>query len=408
MALRLDSGVKGIEIDNRRRDRVKGRLWLAGRDLPIELLLAGNCLRDIAGYRVILERNGAEPEKSADMLAGTQTGIAGDITASRKVKVPACSPLEACHLEEKGKHIPLRTENCLYMEWFSEANGRVVVESTAFRVKEMSAGEWRMTASDEEAQLDRNREALREWIGRFLPSSEFMEMDEDEWHEDDDYPVEEDDEPMDEFEWKKSLEESDALTEKFSALFEKYAGNPEREKLIVREMGWEWLDDALDAEERGVIEKDEEYIEETAHPEPNPVTEGVDWIRTKRGRITHPLTNRAFHVAMAMWHSCRNRGLLGPGGDRDLRDMIFEAQTLSAKLAGALDHLAYDTGPEGGFVVASLKRALRYLERSLALSRVVAEKKILASEELRKFQTDLFGLRETMLELMDRFRNRIS
>ena len=52
--------------------------------------------------------------------------------------------------------------------------------------------------------------------------------------------------------------------------------------------------------------------------------------------------------------------------DEDLHEMIFKAQTLSAKLAGALDSLAYDEDADGGFVVACLKRALQFFQAAIA------------------------------------------
>jgi len=70
--------------------------------------------------------------------------------------------------------------------------------------------------------------------------------------------------------------------------------------------------------------------------------------------------------------------------------MIFEFQTTGAKLAGALNSLAYDEEGErdGGFVVAALKRALNYLHKSIAASERVIQKNLLSSERMDSFRSD--------------------
>ena len=87
MAWRIDEQVVRGEIDNRTRGRVTGRIWLLGRDEPVELDLQGNPWRDLAGH--VLRFNNPEPVP-ADLhgLVSRQEGVTGDITASRKVKVP--------------------------------------------------------------------------------------------------------------------------------------------------------------------------------------------------------------------------------------------------------------------------------------------------------------------------------
>jgi hypothetical protein len=111
---------------------------------------------------------------------------------------------------------------------------------------------------------------------------------------------------------------------------------------------------------------------------------------------------------MSMWHFCDSANLLGENSDTDLHEMIFEFQTAGAKIAGALDGLAYDEDDarDGGFVVAALKRALNYLHRSIAAAEKVAERNLLARERLDRFRADLFDIREEMLRLMQHFRQK--
>ena len=87
MAWRIDEFLVRGEIDNRVRGRVVGRLWFAGRAGAVELELDGNAWRDVAGRRLVFVNPQSKPGIS-EGLRGKQTGVVGDITASREVKVP--------------------------------------------------------------------------------------------------------------------------------------------------------------------------------------------------------------------------------------------------------------------------------------------------------------------------------
>jgi hypothetical protein len=90
MAWRIDESVIRGEIDNRTRDRVTGRIWFAGLAEPVELALEGNAWRDLAGRRLEFVNPVAvkPPLSAAAGFAQRQSGVIGDCTASRKVKVP--------------------------------------------------------------------------------------------------------------------------------------------------------------------------------------------------------------------------------------------------------------------------------------------------------------------------------
>jgi hypothetical protein len=312
------------------------------------------------------------------------------MTASRKVKVLECSLEDARGLREAGKNIPTRLSNSLYLELFDEVNGRVVIESADYTIDCDADPAWAMSKDQDVKQAEANRLAIREYMRRLDKAREAR------WDESE--PFEE--RPMDEFEWEKQLRESDELADKHMELWEKYLEHPDRDRIIAREMGWTWLDDALDADERGAFNEEKYRPEDIPPLEPNPMTEGRDWIRTEHGRVKHPLSHRAFEVAMAMWHHCKALGLIGDEGDKGVHQMVFEAQTLGAKLAGALDHLAYNDTPDRGFIVAKLKRALKYLQRALRVSDKIRRRKLLEETELDRFRSELFQIREEMLSLM--------
>ena len=394
MAWRIQQRVLRGEIDNRERGRIKGRIWLDGRDEPITLDLSGNCRRDLAGCLVKFENPLAKSAADEDVdLANAQSGVVDEITASRKVRVFDVPMEEPLRLTRDGKVPPEHMANSLYIEWFSQANGRVVIESTDYTI-DVSAPAWTLSRKEEQEQIAASHQAIRDWLDRI------------EQRKTDEEPVEFDpdsEKPLDEFGYERFMRESDARTDKYMKLLEKYEGHPDQEKIVAREMGWTWLEEALEADERGALPPREEI--DVARLEPNLLTEGVDWIRDESGRIRHPLTKRAFESAMAMWHFCNDRGLLGENGDSDLREMIFQFQTAGAKIAGALNSLAYDEDlRDGGFIVAALKRALNYLHRSVSAAEKVTNKNLLDSERLNSFRADLFEVREEILRLMQRFR----
>ena len=397
MALRLNKSIVKGEINNSVPGRVTGKLWLLGLARPVELDLVGNARRDIAGCQIKFENTSPEPQGSTRFLRRVQKGKVGECTASRKVKVLDCSLDKARELRADEQPVPIKLSNALYLEWFSDADGRVVVESTEFIINALGdEPTWRMDSDQDTLQKNENRLTIREYIRK---KDEELEEAWDDADDDDVFSR------MDEFEWEKELKESEARTDKYSELLETYWEHPERDRIIAREMGWEWLDDALDAEQRGAFEEGRMEYEDVPDLDPNPATEGKDWIRTDEGDIRHPLAHRAFGHSMWMWHYCDDRKLLKEGTPEVIHEMVFEAQTLSAKLAGALNGLCFREEPDGGFVVACLKRALKFLERSLAASEKVLKLKLLDKKSVDEFRGGLFEIREKMLHLMKYYRS---
>jgi hypothetical protein len=384
MARRLNRSIVRMEIDNRQRGRVTGTIWLLNRPDPVKLSLSGNCLPDMAGCLMCFENPSPVPADDTG-LAPLQLGCAGDMTASRKVimtKDPSGMPTP----EERKNP---RTGNSVYIEWFSNSQGRIVIESAHYIVS-LKESSWVMTREEGNAQAEANQQVMLDWAAS-LGGDGGMSI-----HR-----------HMDEFEWEKSLKESDALTDRFSELMDKYIDHPDRDRLIAAEMGWTWLEEALDSREMDDLPDFSESSEDIPPPaEPDPTTEGIDWVRGEGGRITHPLTERAFQAAMAMWRHAKSLGLLGNEPDEDVHAMIFEAQTLSVKLAGSLDGLARDRDVEGGFVVACLKRALQYVNGAFRASQTVAAKGLISNNRLESFRQELFAIREEMLRLMAQYRQK--
>ena len=223
----------------------------------------------------------------------------------------------------------------------------------------------------------------------------------------------------DEFDYEKFMRECDARTDKYAELMDKYRGHPDRERLIAQEMGWAWLEEALDAQEQGTGEsggsrqnsKDFQPTAEAFDPPknvpdlgPDPATEGVDWVRKEDGYVCHPLSFRALEGSIRLWDKFEELGL-DNSEDEDLCGLLGEYQTTSAKLAGALDGLAYGRRlSEGAFIVACLKRALSHLHTAQAALENVTKKGLLPAELLASTRGEFFALREEILRLMTEFR----
>lgn len=403
MAWRIHDSVLRGEIDNRERGIVRGKIWLHGIGEPVTLELKGNACRDLAGCLLTFENRKETYSIGEGRLAQLQRGTVGDLTASRKVRV-LDMPFEEAYMRKKKKlPVPEHTANSVYLEWFSELNGRVVIESADYEVK-ISPPAWKLTPEDEEKRQKEAAEGFSDFIQKLDEALEAQK------HEP---PVEKE---WDEFDYEKLLRESDARTDKYSELLDKYMDHPDRERIIAKEMGWNWLEEV---EEENDDKSDEEPGEEKSESgseggfdmpdevpeiEPDPATEGVDWVHDKHGGTGHPLAMRAHESSIAFWSKCDELGFKETE-DEDLCNLISEYQIVSAKLAGALNGLAYGRDlTEGAFIVACLKRALGHLHAAQAALEKVAPRKMLPNETVKSVRTELFEIREKILKLMDEFR----
>ncbi len=161
MAWRIDEAVIRGEIDNRTRGRVAGRIWFEGRAEPVLLELQGNCAQDLAGRCFEFTNPAPQPGELAG-LKSLQSGVTGDITASRKVRVPDIPRHQVKSYLLAEKPFPWHWGNSLYLEWFSGSNGRVVIESASFELKVVGEPAWVMTPDEENEQPAANGETSGE------------------------------------------------------------------------------------------------------------------------------------------------------------------------------------------------------------------------------------------------------
>jgi hypothetical protein len=188
MAWRIHESVVRGEIDCRVKDRVTGRIWLVGVEEPVQLNLRGNPWRDLAGHWLTFTNTNPQPGH-AENFAMVQNGTVGDMTASRKVKVPDLPIEEIMRLAKAGEPWPWHWANCLYLEWFSERNGRVVVESTDYQIEIDAEATWVMDEEMEKEQCLENAMALTNFMDVLCQAvSDQKERDASIDDEDDDAP----------------------------------------------------------------------------------------------------------------------------------------------------------------------------------------------------------------------------
>lgn len=395
MAWRIHESVIRGEIDNRVKGFVHGRIWLAGLDQPVELKLLGNCHPDLAGCRLQFKNPcPPTPLRQDAKMATSQEGSAGDMTASRKVRVFDLPLEESLAMIKRGEKPPEHRANSLYLEWFSTFNGRIVIESHEFELT-VSAPEWRLTPAEEKARARQAAEGMEALMRQLTEAIEKHERS---------HPGHEED--WDEHDYEKFLKECDARTDKYLELLDKYGDAEDADAKIARAMGW----DQEAAEGAGVLDSEElaeldEPTETASDLELDPAREGIDWIRTESGDVKHPLQHRCTEAAIQLWDACDELGLEN-SEDEDLGQLVAEYQVTGAKLAGALNAIARGSRCiDPAFTVAYLKRALNHLHKTHAALESVAIKQLLPASLIDQTRRELFQIREDILQLMQAFRN---
>jgi hypothetical protein len=399
MAFRIQDNVLRGEIDNREKGIVRGKIWVHGRDEPLTLELNGNAWPDLAGSLLKFTNPlPLLPNPGLDSINAVQSGSIGDLTASRKVRVYDVSLEEVDLMCERGEKPPEHMANCLYLEWFSAQNGRVVIESTDYQL-EISTPLWQLTPEEDEQRAKDAAAGMAGFMQRLTEAIESQQRGqkdpEEEW---------------DEHDYEKFLKESDARTTKYMELLDKYGDSDEAEEKIAEEMGWsrELTEEEAEEQSRRIDEMNQACKEALDEPpfEPDPHREGIDWIRAEDGELCHPLEHRCFESAMKYWHATEDLGL-DKTEDKDLEQFIFEFQTTGAKLAGALSGIAEGRPySDNTFTVACLKRALDHLHKSQAGLEATAPKKLLPETMLTEARQELFEIREGILKIMDELRGR--
>lgn len=332
MAWRIDEQVVRGEIDNRVKGQVTGRIWFSDRAEPVELDFHGNPWSDLAGHT--LHFRNPEPRPGlGEGFAARQEGVVGDITASRKVKVPDCSMEELHEHCQNHTPFPWHWANSLYLEWYSRVNGRVVIETSSFELEISPEPAWTMDAEEEQAQHLRNAEALTDFMNRL--GAMVAQADED---FDDDAPQ------------SAAEAQADAETEWMNRLLDRVSARIEREGR-----------DEVDFDE--IYEEERERLREESGmpPEPEATAEleaqRAEWIAEMNAAAQEALeemeseswknqpepqspelVQRALDFSVKLRHETNQWLTEQAGSEHPLREIAWGVQFAAVKLGGALGH----------------------------------------------------------------------
>ena len=389
MAWRIDAAVTHGEIDNTVEGRTTGRIWLAGRAEPLSLMLDGDCWRDLAGTRLKFANPAPVADPDCAALDRNQAGIVGDMTASRKNKVPTVSAEELPLLYQAHAEIPYEWRNTLYLEWFSKINGRVVIESSSYLL-EITAHHWGMDEDAEEAQKLANLNAMRDFMAQLIRRREAGDADDD------------DDGELDEFAWEERLKESDRLADAYQEVLEKYMEDTDSERKEAFVMGWDGLLDAL--AERDEADALDCRCDNRAHAMPVETSfeddaddPDFDHFCCNDDEDSHPLQVKAQELAMRAMDVVQQDS--GPG--TPAYQLVTCLLQVSGKLAGALNGSDGDYETETGFVLAILKRCLNWLNEAVG----ACQQLMAAADDpdhlaaLAHLRSSAFAIRHDIVEL---------
>ncbi|HLP25465.1 MAG TPA: hypothetical protein VK477_07300 [Acidobacteriota bacterium] len=424
MAWRIDEHVVRGEIDNRTRGRTTGRIWFVGRAEPVELELTGDCWRDLAGRR--LEFVNPEPKPGLpESFAARQAGAVGDITASRKVKV-LDFPLEDMHLYYKtGREMPWHWGNALYLEWISERNGRVVIETASFELKIVGEPAWEMTDAEEETQRRANGEAMGGFmakLGEAVAQAREREGDgseregeresesEDEGDESDDEASDGAGRPMTEAEADAMQARSDLLADRIQAR-------------IARE--------GPDADYAKILEEEIERLNRE-HPEPEPTPEQVArneaWLeefnRTAKEALEnpddegedeefsaeHPVAVRAKEL-FELWSERADAAGWVPEDaveEHPVQELLDAMMKVHVKCAAWLNRREWPPEVEVcAATIVRLKKTREYLDDAVRALESCQEEKLLTPAQMGPMLVELVDLADDVDELIAELRARL-
>lgn len=399
MAWRIDEQLVRGEIDNRTRGRVSGRLWFAGRAEPVVLELRGDCWRDLAGRRLEFANPRPKPG-DLDGLVTLQQGAAGDITASRKVKVPDIPLDQIGEYYAARKPFPWHWGNSLHLEWFSEPNGRVVIETVEFELKIVGEPAWEMTPEEEETQRQANGEAMSGFMEQLGEAAAAGQAQEDTgWNE----------KSQTEAEAEQMQAESDRLVDRIQARLAREGEGADYEKILHEEI--------------------ERMREERGEPAPTSeqLARNAEWIAEMNGAgeevlqnpdpeqeaaldAKHPLAERVSELSGQLQDTADKEGWIPEGASQEhpAVELTGAVMIAAAKLAGALNGETWPPPVEFcAGVIVRLKRARVYLDDARRATESCHEGKLIPPQHLGPIVVELIDLAHDTDGLIAELRERL-
>ena len=171
MAWRPERFVQAGELDNTNFGWTIGWLELEGIDQRLQLKLSGNCHPDLAGWRFRIDRVEPElpevdPSPDYSGISFDQSGHVGDITADQMIKHHEMPDDELTRRLLAGEKPPFTWRKCLYLEWYSNTNGRVVIQSTRLAVDRIGERAFKLTDDQFKEQAKQNADELGHFMAQ--------------------------------------------------------------------------------------------------------------------------------------------------------------------------------------------------------------------------------------------------
>jgi hypothetical protein len=260
-----------------------------------------------------------------------------------------------------------------------------------------------------------------------------------------------DDRPWDEEKWEAYMRQSDLRAARFGELLETVMDEPDRHRIIAREMGWDWLTEALDerdaARARGETvddEGDDELGVSLEAPDPAPAAEGakdsgaqgemdIDWDdddddfdfddgpdeepedpavagarRRRRLRDEVPAYKLAFEVGMKVHQALKpysTESARGEEFDERLGKAAIGCHIAAAKLAGG-HAMGYDEDVLCGHIV-NCKRGLAGAQEAEEALLELKEDRALPAELVDSLLPDVRAVIEAMKARIEELRARV-
>jgi hypothetical protein len=406
MAWRIDEAVVRGEIDNRERGRVRARIWFVGREEPVVLELKGDAWRDVAGRLLQFENPRPKPMDLAGIDA-TQTGTVGDVTASRKVKVPDIPMDQIGAYYAAKKPWPWHWGNALYLEWFSEANGRVVIESASYRLSVDGDARWDMTEAEEQRQREANGRTMATFMD--LPGGAATAND---LAAAADLPVKRrEGAPMTEAEAEVWQARQDLLIDRVMAHLEREGDGADYDLILRKEME-RLRRERGEPEPPADWERDEAWAEELHHLE-DAMLENADLNEEDETDFpdeAHPLVERAKNLFLDLNEYSEEENWLPESAmsEHPVAALINATMSVGPKLAGALNRGPWPPELENcAHKIVRLKRARGHLDDALLAAESCQEDKLIRLTLLGPFAVELIDLAQDIDHLIAELRDRL-
>lgn len=419
MAWRIDTHVVRGEVDNRTRGRVIGRFWFLGRAEPVELELRGDANRDLAGRHLVFVNPSPRPGLSA-YLAPRQAGVVGEFTASRKVKVPDVPIEEIGSYYKQRRPFPWHWGNSVYFEWYSLANGHVVIESADYELTITPEAAWEMSEGEEKVHQQVRSHAIKRFFNQLgflsdstksyrITSSETENSEElfSDPEADVDFGAES---PLTEEEADEMISDSDRLTDRLMERLDQAGENADLEAILEEE-----LERRRTEAEAPPLSPEEEADRAAWVDELNRAAEEIskdpEFIADLDRR--HPLSERGRLLSLRVMTEADRGGWVPDtahaADEHPVVDLVRSVTKAGGKLAGALD--GRDWPPlvdECGLCIAWLKRARGFLVDAAVAGDFCRGRRLIPTEQLEGILDEILALQTEIDALIEELRERLA